>query len=193
MKLSRTVIYALKATLQLAEHGGSTPVSCGRLANQGEMPERFLLQILRNLVTHGILKSARGVEGGYSLQQTPQEISVLDIMEAIEGPVALQAVFGEGLPNNSEGLLREQLEQVTHTTREQLRAIRIGNLVSSGMTACELGRNGAKLGAAARSPVVEHEPAKESIPAMNGLNGNGTRTPVSTFAANRRTGVSANT
>ena len=67
MKLSRTVTYAIQATLQLAESDSRTPVPCSKLASQGAMPERFLLQILRNLVNHGILQSTRGVDGGYAL------------------------------------------------------------------------------------------------------------------------------
>ena len=65
MKLSRTVTYALQATIQLARlDGAPTPIPCSRLAAEGRMPERFLLQVLRNLVTHGILQSTRGVGGG---------------------------------------------------------------------------------------------------------------------------------
>jgi Rrf2 family transcriptional regulator, cysteine metabolism repressor len=63
MRLSRTVGYALRATLQLAESESGTPIPCRQLAATGGMPERFLLQILRNLVRHGILQSHRGVEG----------------------------------------------------------------------------------------------------------------------------------
>ncbi len=65
MKFSRTVSYALQATLQLAQEDRAAPVPCSQLAAEGKMPERFLLQILRNLVTHGILRSTRGVDGGY--------------------------------------------------------------------------------------------------------------------------------
>ena len=60
MKLSRTVSYALQATLQLARSTSQVPIPCNRLAAKGDMPERFLLQILRNLVAHGILESTRG-------------------------------------------------------------------------------------------------------------------------------------
>ena len=67
MKLSRTVAYAVRATLQLAQNPSDSPVPCSKLASDGNMPERFLLQILRNLVTHGILRSTRGVDGGYTL------------------------------------------------------------------------------------------------------------------------------
>lgn len=87
MKVSRTVAYALRATLQLAEFNAQGPIPCSRLAAEGGMPERFLLQILRSLVTHGILQSTRGVDGGYALMKPPEEISVLEIIEAIEGPL----------------------------------------------------------------------------------------------------------
>ena len=87
MKLSRTVAYAVRATLQLAQSDSSTPVPCSQLAAEGKMPERFLLQILRNLVTHGILRSTRGVDGGYSLVRSPNEVSLLEVIEAIEGPL----------------------------------------------------------------------------------------------------------
>ena len=86
MKLSRSVSYALQAVLQLAASDARTPVPCSQLAAEGSMPERFLLQILRHLVAHGILDSARGVEGGYVLERSPDEISLLEvIMLASEG------------------------------------------------------------------------------------------------------------
>jgi Rrf2 family protein len=86
MKFTRTVAYAVQAVLSLAQASGDRPVSCSRLAAEGHMPERFLLQILRTLVTHGILHSTRGVEGGYQLNRSAAEISLLDVIEAIEGP-----------------------------------------------------------------------------------------------------------
>ena len=81
MKLSRTVAYAVRATIQLAQTNSGAPVPCSRLASEGHMPERFLLQILRNLVTHGILHSTRGVDGGYSLERKPDDISLLDLID----------------------------------------------------------------------------------------------------------------
>src|SRR5687767_5138877 len=86
MRLSRTVSYAVRATLQLAQLQSHGPVPCSRLAAEGKMPERFLLQILRNLVTHGILRSTRGVDGGYALVRPANQISLLEVIEAIEGP-----------------------------------------------------------------------------------------------------------
>ena len=84
MKVSRTVAYALHAMLQLAQTDSENPVPCSQLACEGKMPERFLLQILRNLVTHNLLLSTRGVDGGYTLIHPPEEITLMDILDAFE-------------------------------------------------------------------------------------------------------------
>ena len=109
MKLSRTVAYAVQASLHLAHENSSEPVPCSRLAAEGQMPERFLLQILRNLVAHGILTSTRGVDGGYSLVRDPEDISLLDIIEAIDGPLVANLHFGDGLPSESQSRLKEAI------------------------------------------------------------------------------------
>lgn len=130
MKLSRTVAYAVQATLQLAQSKAGVPVPCSHLAAEGRMPERFLLQILRHLVTHGILHSTRGVDGGYSLEKKPEEISLLDVIEAIDGPLAaaLPALDGgDHVPSAVK--LREALEQVTMSSRRQLQAIKLSDLL----------------------------------------------------------------
>jgi Rrf2 family protein len=129
MKMSRTVAYAVQATLQLAQSTDEGPTPCSRLAAEGHMPERFLLQILRNLVTHGILQSTRGVDGGYTLERPPEDISLLEVIEAIDGPIAPSVPVSEGLPNDSQQLLHSALEQVTRTAREQLAAIKLSQLM----------------------------------------------------------------
>jgi Rrf2 family transcriptional regulator, cysteine metabolism repressor len=130
MKLSRTVGYALQATLQLVEAEPDRPVPCSQLAAQGNMPERFLLQILRNLVTHGILHSTRGVDGGYRLERSPDQISLLDLIEAIDGPVFAQSPLPEGgLPQESIDQLSAALQAVTATARQQLSDIKISSLM----------------------------------------------------------------
>src|SRR6185436_3320003 len=129
MKLSRTVSYAVRATLQLAQLEADGPVPCSRLAADGKMPERFLLQILRNLVTHGILRSTRGVDGGYSLIRPADQISLLEVIEAIEGPFDSTPELGEGLPVESQAKLRTALGQVTEATRQQLEAIKLSQLL----------------------------------------------------------------
>jgi Rrf2 family transcriptional regulator, cysteine metabolism repressor len=129
MKLSRTVAYAVQATLQLAKNETSQPVPCSTLASEGKMPERFLLQILRNLVTHGILRSTRGVDGGYSLVKPPNDISLLEVIEAIEGPYDSAPLANEGGAESSQEKLKDALFQVASTTRNQLEAIKLSQLL----------------------------------------------------------------
>lgn len=129
LQLSRTVDYAVRATIQLAQTEATSPIPCSQLAKDGQMPERFLLQILRNLVTHGILRSTRGVDGGYSLQRSPEQISLLDVIEAIEGPQAVEATLGEGLSESLQIRLNAALQQVANTTRQQLQAIKFSHLI----------------------------------------------------------------
>jgi Rrf2 family protein len=129
MKLSRTVSYALQATLQLARVDSETPVPCSQLAAQGKMPERFLLQILRNLVAHGILASTRGVEGGYALERSADEISLLEVIEAIDGPLAASMPPAEGLPSESRNKLEQSLNEVTTGMRRELEAIKLVHLL----------------------------------------------------------------
>jgi len=129
MKLSRTVAYAVRATLQLAQDQSDAPIPCSKLAAEGNMPERFLLQILRNLVTHGILRSTRGVDGGYALTRSPEEISLLDVIEAIEGPLDAGEPGSDGLPGESQARLQDALEQITVSARQQLEAVKFSQLL----------------------------------------------------------------
>lgn len=130
MKLSRTVAYAVQATLQLAQSESDVPVPCSQLAAEGQMPERFLLQILRHLVTHGILHSTRGVDGGYSLERKPEEISLLEIIEAIDGPlVSAIPVMENSKPSAADGRLRKVLDDVTDSCRRQLDAVKLSDLL----------------------------------------------------------------
>ncbi len=93
------------------------------------MPERFLLQILRNLVTHGILRSTRGVDGGYSLVRPPDQVSLLEVIEAIEGPMDTGQPIAEGMPAETRNKLHEALQSVTDNARRQLEAVKLSQLL----------------------------------------------------------------
>jgi Rrf2 family protein len=127
MKLSRTVMYALQATCQLAAAGGDSPVPSKKLAESGSMPDRFLLQILRNLVAHGLLRSTRGVIGGYALARSPDEISLLDIIEAVEGPVTFEVPE----PSPDQACLQQALEAVTANIRRDLADLKLSQILPS--------------------------------------------------------------
>ncbi len=128
MKLSRTVQYALRATLLLAQEETLKPIPCSQLAREGEMPERFLLQILRNLVNGGLLRSTRGVDGGYALVKPASDVSVLNIIEAIDGPMKDDEAIAED-GGDPQQRLRDALEDVSQSLRKQLDAIKIAHLL----------------------------------------------------------------
>ena len=130
MKLSRTAAYALQAILLLARSDSrEAPIPCSRLAAEGKMPERFLLQILRSLVTHGILESARGVDGGYRLGRSPEDVSLLDVIEAVDGPVTPSLPVHEGLPEQAKTRLRSLLAGITEHARRELMSVKLAHLL----------------------------------------------------------------
>ena len=118
MKLSRTASYAVQALVQIALADRERPVPCSQIAAAGQMPERFLLQILRSLVNRGVLVSMRGISGGYKLSREPSEISLLDIIEAADGP------FDSAIPSGGtfSKETRTRLQQVMNTAVEHLRS-----------------------------------------------------------------------
>jgi len=93
------------------------------------MPERFLLQILRMLVTHGILRSTRGVDGGYSLTKPADQVSLLEVMEAIDGPMEGQEAAEAAESVEVQSNLQSALREVTQTVRSQLEAIKLSELL----------------------------------------------------------------
>ncbi|MEM6329738.1 MAG: Rrf2 family transcriptional regulator [Planctomycetota bacterium] len=130
MKLSRTIAYAVQAILQLAAAPPGTPVACGRLAADGRMPERFLLQVLRSLVRAGILRSVRGVEGGYLMGRDAADISLLDVLEALDNPVIPSVPPLEGLPDAARQRMLATLNRVAAVTRQELSRVTMAQLGS---------------------------------------------------------------
>ncbi len=95
------------------------------------MPERFLLQVLRNLVNHGLLKSIRGVDGGYYLLRPAHEISLLNIVEATDGPLTPVVPPLDGISENSREQLHEVLKNITADACRRLAAIKLTDLRSA--------------------------------------------------------------
>lgn len=128
MKVSRTVAYAVQAILQLSAAPAGVPVACGRLAADGRMPERFLLQVLRNLVRAEILCSVRGVEGGYLLKREPAEITLLDVFEAFDTPLIPSVPPLEGLPSYAQQEMLAAMNRVATAARKELSNLTISDL-----------------------------------------------------------------
>src|SRR3954470_6440102 len=83
--------YALRALAELARSGGPAPVPIGDLAKRRDIPVQFLEQLFAVLRRAGVLRSQRGVKGGYSFGRPPSEITVLEIVELLDGPLGRDA------------------------------------------------------------------------------------------------------
>jgi Rrf2 family cysteine metabolism transcriptional repressor len=79
--------YALAALAELGRSGGVEPVPIGELARRREVPVQFLEQLFAALRRAGILSSQRGVKGGYRFAREPASVSVLEIVELLDGPL----------------------------------------------------------------------------------------------------------
>ncbi len=83
--------YAVRALAELARMSGGDPVPIGELARRRDIPVQFLEQLFAALRRGGILKSQRGVKGGYSFARDPSEITVLEVVELLEGELGAGA------------------------------------------------------------------------------------------------------
>jgi Rrf2 family protein len=88
MRVSAKTDYALRAAVELATADGDAPVKGERLATSQSIPLRFLENILLTLRHAGIVESRRGADGGYRLARPADEITLADVIRAIDGPLA---------------------------------------------------------------------------------------------------------
>src|SRR5512140_806113 len=89
LRISRKIDYGLRAMIYLASVAPGAVVPFREIARQMDVPEDFLAKILKTLVDAQLVRSTRGPHGGYALARAAAEVSFLDVIEAVEGPVAL--------------------------------------------------------------------------------------------------------
>ena len=89
--------YAVKALTELARLGAAGPVPIGELARRRDIPVQFLEQLFATLRRAGVLRSQRGVKGGYSFARPAGDITVLEIVELLDGPLGggAEGIFGD--------------------------------------------------------------------------------------------------
>ena len=83
--------YAVRALAELARMGGDDPVPIGELARRRDIPVQFLEQLFAVLRRAGLLRSQRGVKGGYAFARAPADITVLEVVELLDGPLGAGA------------------------------------------------------------------------------------------------------
>ncbi len=102
--------YALKALTELGRSAGTAPVPIGELARRRDIPVQFLEQLFATLRRAGILASQRGVKGGYLFAREPSEVSALEVVELLDGPLGRDA---EGILAEAAAAARAILERTT--------------------------------------------------------------------------------
>lgn len=120
--LSRKTDYALRSIIYLLNSEGRK-VSTKTVAEKLNIPYKFLTQIFLELVRKGILTSERGSKGGVMLKKPPHEISLLDIVEAVEGPFYLHQClveFDEDCFFSGRCPIKESLIDIENQTRNIL-------------------------------------------------------------------------
>jgi Rrf2 family protein len=130
MKLTRASSYAIHALVYMAALKKNRPVASHHIAKARGIPERFLLKVLKPLVSARMLHSIKGPNGGYRLARAPSDISILDILEAVDGPIRGQPTFSREEGNGSLNRRLDQIcSQAADQVRKQLQKVRISELV----------------------------------------------------------------
>ena len=118
MNLTRAASYAIHALVYMAGQKQNRPVASHRIAKARGIPERFLLKVLKPLVSARVLLSIQGPNGGYRLARPAGEITLLEVLEAVDGPIRGQASFDR---DDTDGRLNKKLDQICNQAADQVR------------------------------------------------------------------------
>lgn len=125
--ISQAVEYSLRAMALLAQHSES-PLTVQYLAAKGQIPGPYLAKLLQGLVRGGLVRSQRGVGGGYSLSRSPDEITMADVVNAIE-PLQRIRSCPLGLPGHIHLCpLHRRLDQTLALVEEAFQQTRLSDL-----------------------------------------------------------------
>lgn len=128
LKISEAAVLGLHAAVVLAEIPGEQR-STGELARALGVSEAHLSKVLQRLARHGLVRSVRGPGGGFSLAAEPQEVTLLQVYEAIEGPLApSDCLLDAAQCGGSDCILGGLLTTVNRQVREYLTATRLADL-----------------------------------------------------------------
>jgi Rrf2 family protein len=129
MKLTRASSYALQALVHLVDQPPERPVASHVVAEARGIPERFLLKVLKPLVSARVLLSVKGPNGGYRLARPARQVTLLEVVEAVDGPIQ-----GDAPPvgKNGAAALDRQLQKTCDTAaglvRDRLARVTLADL-----------------------------------------------------------------
>ena len=106
MQITRQADYAIRAVLYISKLGANQRAATSQIAREQHIPPSFLAKIISQLSIAGLLQTSRGARGGVMLAKLPHEITLLDVVESIDGPIALNecvndeagCTFGDDCP-----------------------------------------------------------------------------------------------
>lgn len=118
MNISSRCEYACRAILELALNGREeVPVTVQAIAEKRNIPGKYLVHILIQLKRAGLVRSIRGAQGGYLLCKSPETITLLDIVEAIEGPILEPLPLEDDAGKDLEGIWKEAAKEICEVLR----------------------------------------------------------------------------
>jgi Rrf2 family cysteine metabolism transcriptional repressor len=130
MRVSAKTEYACIAMLELAaQYGSNEPVRIRKIAERHDVPPRFLVQILLQLKGAGLVASVRGAAGGYNLIKPPQEISLGQVMEVIEGSAEENQTSSASPDSLAVKVLMHAWQEVSKVQRKMLEGITLSDLL----------------------------------------------------------------
>ena len=129
MRISSKSEYGVRALFELAQHVGRPPVQSGEIAARQNIPEAYLNQLLITLRRAGLVRSLRGPQGGHQLARPPAQVTLAEIVNALEGPTAVldpaRGRTAHSAPDPIVGSVWEEVQEavdgvLTSTTLETL-------------------------------------------------------------------------
>ena len=125
MRISKEADYALRIVGYLSELGVDGKCDAKSIAEETSLPQRFAVKILRKLNLAGITKSYRGAYGGYTINREPKDITFLDVVECIDGPIYINKCLSDISVCSDERdagcLIRRTLNKVNISITKMLR------------------------------------------------------------------------
>ena len=95
MQITRQADYAVRAVLHLARMNGGQRAATSQVAKEQHIPPSFLAKIISQLSIAGLLHTSRGARGGVTMAREPKDVTLLEVIEAIDGPIILNECVGE--------------------------------------------------------------------------------------------------
>lgn len=132
MNISPAAEFAVRGALVLAEHYGDGPTTLDSICEARDLSKQYLVKIFASLARAGLVTPVRGKRGGYLLARQPSEISLLELIEAVEGPVAMN--FCQHDPprcDQTECPLRSMWSEIQEFVCDKLECTTLGQCLAS--------------------------------------------------------------